>query len=112
MENAKGLGESATKITATATAKVTSVVSDSVRPQRQQPTRLLRPWDSPGQNTGVGSLSFLQEIFPTQESNQGLLHCRQILYQLSYQSGCLKHYSTRHVAHLLAGVCRCSLLSV
>ena len=36
-------------------------------------------------NTGVGSLSFLQEIFPTQESNQGLLHCRQILYQLSYQ---------------------------
>jgi len=28
---------------------------------------------------------FLQEIFPTEESNQGLLHCRQILYQLSYQ---------------------------
>ena len=36
-------------------------------------------------NTGVGSLSLLQQIFPTQESNQGLLHCRQILYQLSYQ---------------------------
>ena len=36
-------------------------------------------------NTGVGSLSFLQQIFPTQESNQGLLHCRWILYQLSYQ---------------------------
>ena len=36
-------------------------------------------------NTGVGSLSLLQEIFPTQESNQGLLHFRQILYQLSYQ---------------------------
>ena len=36
-------------------------------------------------NTGVGSLSLLQEIFLTQESNQGLLHCRQILYQLSYQ---------------------------
>ena len=35
-------------------------------------------------NTGVGSLSFLGEIFPTQELNQGLLHCRQILYQLSY----------------------------
>ena len=35
-------------------------------------------------NTGVGSLSLLQRIFPTQESNQGLLHCRQILYQLSY----------------------------
>ena len=36
-------------------------------------------------NTGVGSLSLFQGIFPTQESNQGLLHCRQILYQLSYQ---------------------------
>ena len=36
-------------------------------------------------NTGVGSLSLLQGIFPTQESNWGLLCCRQILYQLSYQ---------------------------
>ena len=36
-------------------------------------------------NTRVGSLSLLQGIFPTQESNRGLLHCRQILYQLSYQ---------------------------
>ena len=36
-------------------------------------------------NTGVGSLSLLQGIFPTQESNQGLLHCRWILYQLGYQ---------------------------
>ena len=36
-------------------------------------------------NTGVGSLSLLQGIILTQESNQGLLHCRQILYQLSYQ---------------------------
>ena len=36
-------------------------------------------------NTGVGSLSLLQQIFPIQELNWGLLHCRQILYQLSYQ---------------------------
>jgi len=36
-------------------------------------------------NTGVGSLSLLQGIFPTQESNQSLLHCRRILYQLSYE---------------------------
>ena len=36
-------------------------------------------------NTGLGSLSLLQGIFLTQESNQGLLHCRQLLYQLSYQ---------------------------
>ena len=35
-------------------------------------------------NTEVGSLSLLQGIFPAQESNQGRLHCRQILYQLSY----------------------------
>ena len=37
-------------------------------------------------NTGVGSLSLLQWIFPTQESNQDLLHCRQILYQLRYET--------------------------
>ena len=36
-------------------------------------------------NTEVGSLSFLQQIFPIQKSNKGLLHCRRILYQLSYQ---------------------------
>ena len=36
-------------------------------------------------NTGIGSLSLLQQIFLTQESNRGLLHCRQILYQLSHQ---------------------------
>ena len=40
---------------------------------------------SPGKNTALGSLSLLQQIFLTQESKQGLLHCRQILYQLSYQ---------------------------
>ena len=40
---------------------------------------------SQGKNTGVGSLFLLQGIFPTQESNQGLLHCGRILYQLSYQ---------------------------
>ena len=36
-------------------------------------------------NTGVGSLSLLQQIFPTQELNRGLLYCGQILRQLSYQ---------------------------
>ena len=41
--------------------------------------------NSLGQNTGVSSLSLLQGIFLTQELNQGLLHCRQILYQLSYR---------------------------
>ena len=38
------------------------------------------PWDFPGKNTGVGCHFLLQEIFLTQESNSGLLHCRQILY--------------------------------
>ena len=38
--------------------------------------------DSSGQNTGVGSRSLLQGIFPTQGSNPGLLHCRRILYHL------------------------------
>ena len=47
--------------------------------------RLYSPWNSPGHNTGVGSLSFLQGIFPTQRSNQGLLPCRWILYQLSHK---------------------------
>ena len=46
---------------------------------------LFDPWNSPGQKTGVGSLSLLQGIFPTQESNRGLLNYRQILYQLSYR---------------------------
>ena len=40
--------------------QVTSVVSDSVRPQRWQPTRLPHPWDSPGKNTGVGCHFLLQ----------------------------------------------------
>ena len=49
-------------------AKVTSVVSDSVRPHRQQPTRLPRPWDSPGKNTGVGCHFLLQCIKVKSES--------------------------------------------
>ena len=55
-----------------------SVVSNSLWPHA-----LHSPWNSPGQNTGVGSLSLLQGIFPTQGSNPGPQHCKQILYQLS-----------------------------
>ena len=54
-------------------------------PDPSRPHGLYNPWNSPGQNTGVGSLSLLQGVFPTQGSNQGLLHCRQILYQLSHK---------------------------
>ena len=43
------------------------------------------PRNSPGQSTGVGSLSLLQRIFPTQGSNPGVPHCRRILYQLSHK---------------------------
>ena len=57
-----------------------SVVSDSLWPHGLQPARVLCPWDSPRKNTGAGSHSFLRGIFPTQGSNPGLLHCRQILY--------------------------------
>ena len=54
-------------------------------PYGLQPTRLLCPQDFPGKNTGVSCHFLLQGIFPTQGSNPGLLHCRQILYQLSYK---------------------------
>ena len=53
-------------------------------PALQMDSLLVKPQRKP-KNTGVGSLSLLQRIFPTQESNQGLLHCNQILYQLRYQ---------------------------
>ena len=46
---------------------------------------LYSPWNSPGQNTGLGSPSLLQGIFPTQGPNPGLPHCRRILYQLSHK---------------------------
>ena len=49
------------------------------------PHGLYSPWDSLDQNTGMGSLSLLQGIFPTQGSNPGLPYYRQILYQLSHK---------------------------
>ena len=56
------------------------------------------PCEPPGKpkNTEMSSLSLLQENFPTQESNQSILHCMHILYKLSYQGKptlCLDHYS-------------------
>ena len=58
--------------------------SDSLQHHGLQPTRLLRPWDSPGKNNGVGSHSILQGIFQAQESNPDLLQCRWSLYHLSH----------------------------
>ena len=68
------------------------------------PHGLCSPWNSPGQNIGVGSLSLLQGIFPAQWSNWGLPHCRWILYQLSHQGS--PPYSQSHVfslSHLWMG---------
>ena len=59
--------------------------SCSVMSNSFQPRGLYSPWDSPGQNTGVGSRSLLQGIFQTPWLNPRLPHCRQILYQLSHQ---------------------------
>ena len=56
------------------------------------------PWNFPGQNTEVDSLSLLQGIFPTQGSNPGHLHCRQILHHLSYQDKPIFLY---HVLNLI-----------
>ena len=56
------------------------VVSSSLRPHG-----LYSPWNSPGQNTGVGRLPLLQGIFPTQGLNPGLQDCRRILYQLIHK---------------------------
>ena len=56
-----------------------SGMSDSLPPHG-----LYSPWNSPGQNTGVGSFSLLQGIFSTQGSSPSLLQCRKILYQLSH----------------------------
>ena len=57
----------------------------TLQPHGLQTSRLLYPWNSPSKNTGVGSHSLLQVIFPIQGSNLGLLHCRQTLYHLSHQ---------------------------
>ena len=57
-----------------------SVVSDSLWPHGWY-----SPWKSPGQYTGVGSLSPLQQIFPTQGLNSGFPHGRRILYLLSHK---------------------------
>ena len=68
-------------------------MSDSLCSQGSYPTRLLCPWDFPGENTGVGCYIILQRIFPTlglDSSFLHLLHCWQILYPLSHQGSLMK----------------------
>ena len=62
-----------------------SVMSNSLQLRGLWLTDLFCPWNSPGKNTGVGCHSLLQEIFPIQESNLGLPHCKQTLYHLKNQ---------------------------
>ena len=57
-------------------------------------------------HTGVDSLSLLQRIFPTQESNWGLLHCRWVLYQLSYQGKLILGYRTTLIFHFFGWIMR------
>ena len=82
-----------------------SVMSDSL-----WPPGLYRPWNSPGQNTGVGSISLSQGIFLTQELNRGLLHCRKILYQLCYQGSPVLLSWTPKSCQL--GTCECNLIGI
>ena len=80
-------------------------MSDSLRPHG-----LYSPWNPPGQNPAVGSLSLLQGIFQTQELNPGLLHCRWILYQLTYQFSSVQSLSrVRLSATPWTAACQASL---
>ena len=88
-----------------------SVVPDSLRPRGLKPTRLLCPWDFPAKDIGVGCHFLLQRIFPTQGSNPGLLHCRQILYRLSHNTIILSLFYLPHsflctVILFPAGICQ------
>jgi len=60
-----------------------SVMPDSWQPHGRQPARLLCPWDFPSKDTGVLCHFLLRVTIRTQGSKPGLLHCRQVLYQLS-----------------------------
>ena len=71
-----------------------SGVSDSLQPHEP-----CSPWNSPGRNTGMGSCSLHQGIFPTQGSNSGLPHCRRTLYQLSPREAL--HTMKKHVIQIL-----------
>ena len=74
-------------------------MSSSLRPHG-----LYGSWNSPGQNTGVGSHSLLRGIFPTQGSNPGLPDYKWILYQLSHQGsikcGIQPLKAVNHYVHL------------
>ena len=71
-------GEETDKVSNTTGCGKHSTLKSESKSRTLQPHGLHSPWNSPGQNTGVGSHSLLQGIFPTQGWNPGLPHCRQI----------------------------------
>ena len=73
-------------------AKSLQFKSNSLRPHRLQPARLLCPWDFPGKNTGVGCHFLLQGIFPTQGSNPGLLDWQAYSFPLYHLGSLLEIY--------------------
>ena len=91
--------------------KSSLVVSDSFWPHE-----LSSPWNSPGRNTGLDSLSFLQRIFPTQGSNPDLLHSRQINTNCGISEASVKKkniyiyifYNT-YIYHIYVYICICAL---
>ena len=80
------------------TCESLSVVSNSLRPHG-----LDSPWNSPGQNSGVGSYSLLQGILSTQGSNAGLSLCSRIPHQLSYQ-GMMIHVDIMYSFYIVYSV--------
>ena len=87
--------------------KVTLVVSDSLRPCGLYPARLLCPWDSPGQNTGVGCHALFQGIFLTHGLNPCLLHCRWTFYHLSHQGSTTEVFFFLFSEVLILSKCTC-----
>ena len=96
-----------------------SVVPDSYRPYGLQPTRLLHPWDFPGNSTGVDCHCLLQRIILTQGLNPGLPHCRQTFYHLSHQGShwhvyahtFIYNYSLKRVKNIYPKMYICKILS-
>ena len=87
------------------------IVSNSLQPHGLYSTRILCPWNFPGKNTGVGCRFLLQGIFPTQGSNLGLLHCRQILYCLSHHRSPMKMKEEREKAGLKLNIKKTKIMA-
>ena len=81
---------------------VTSVMFKALQSHGLQTSRLLCPSNSLGKSTGLGCHALLQSIFPTQGSNPGLLHCRQIFLHWATREGPNKAYCL--LLHIMNGM--------